>query len=75
MQGHAGANLVPLVASNRVRKEIIQTEHGETKITFYGNSFIADDKEEAVLVSKFGLDKIKSGGYYAIRVPSYTRFY
>ncbi|KAJ7001811.1 N-carbamoylputrescine amidase [Populus alba x Populus x berolinensis] len=70
MQGHAGANLVPLVASNRIGKEIIQTEHGNSEITFYGNSFIAgptgeivaaaDDKEEAVLVAKFDLEKIKS---------------
>ncbi|CAK9177657.1 unnamed protein product [Ilex paraguariensis] len=70
MQGHAGANVVPLVASNRIGKEIIQTEHGNSAITFYGNSFIAgptgeivaaaDDKEEAVLVAKFDLSKIKS---------------
>ncbi|XP_042026736.1 N-carbamoylputrescine amidase-like isoform X1 [Salvia splendens] len=55
MQGHAGANLVPLVASNRISKEIIDTEHGKSEITFYGNSFIA-----AILVAEFDLDKIKS---------------
>ncbi|XP_041993367.1 N-carbamoylputrescine amidase [Salvia splendens] len=70
MQGHAGANLVPLVASNRIGKEIIDTEHGKSEITFYGNSFIAgptgelianaDDKDEAILVAEFDLDKIKS---------------
>uniref|UniRef100_A0A2N9INN0 CN hydrolase domain-containing protein n=1 Tax=Fagus sylvatica TaxID=28930 RepID=A0A2N9INN0_FAGSY len=70
MQGHAGANLVPLVASNRIGKEIIETEHGKSAITFYGNSFIAgpageivasaDDKEEASLLAEFDLDKIKS---------------
>ncbi|KAG6392466.1 hypothetical protein SASPL_146685 [Salvia splendens] len=70
MQGHAGANLVPLVASNRIGKEIIDTEHGKSEITFYGNSFIAgptgelianaDDKYEAILVAEFDLDKIKS---------------
>lgn len=70
MQGHAGANVVPLVASNRIGKEIIETEHGKSQITFYGNSFIAgptgeivvaaDDKEEAVLVAQFDLDKLKS---------------
>lgn len=32
---------VPLVASNRIGKEIIETEHGKSAITFYGNSFIA----------------------------------
>jgi N-carbamoylputrescine amidase len=38
MQGHAGANLTPLIASNR-----IGVEEGETgTIRFYGSSFIAD---------------------------------
>jgi hypothetical protein len=37
MQGHAGANDVPLVASNRIGREV-----GEgCEITFYGTSFIA----------------------------------
>ncbi|PON65441.1 Carbon-nitrogen hydrolase [Parasponia andersonii] len=83
MQGHAGANLVPLVASNRIGKEIIETEHGKSEITFYGNSFIAGptgeivatayDKEEAVLVAKFDLDQIKlkrhSWGIFRDRRP------
>jgi N-carbamoylputrescine amidase len=38
MQGHAAANVMPLVASNRIGKEIGKS--GE--ITFYGSSFIAD---------------------------------
>ncbi|CAN0481944.1 unnamed protein product, partial [Ectocarpus sp. 8 AP-2014] len=37
MQGHAGANLVPVVASNRVGRE----EYPGSHITFYGSSFIA----------------------------------
>ena len=37
MQGHAAANMVPLVASNRVGAETV----GETNNTFYGTSFIA----------------------------------
>ena len=32
---------MPVVASNRIGKEIIETEHGKSEITFYGNSFIA----------------------------------
>ncbi|KAH7655977.1 N-carbamoylputrescine amidase protein [Dioscorea alata] len=70
MQGHAGANLVPLVASNRIGKETIKTEHGDSSITFYGNSFItgptgeilalANDKDEDVLVVEFDLNQIKS---------------
>ncbi len=39
MCGHAGANLMPLVAANRTGHEV-----GETcAITFYGTSFIADN--------------------------------
>jgi N-carbamoylputrescine amidase len=62
MQGHAGANLTPLVAANRTGHERGQT----TEITFYGSSFIADatgDKVaeagrdgEAVLTATFELD-------------------
>ncbi|MBY6115379.1 N-carbamoylputrescine amidase [Mameliella alba] len=62
-QGHAGANLVPLIASNR-----IGTEPGRngTEMTFYGSSFIADEfgakvaeadrSSETVLTHTFDLD-------------------
>lgn len=83
MQGHAGANLVPLVASNRIGQEIIETERGPSKIAFYGTSFIAgptgeivasaDNKSEKVLVAKFDLNKIKvkrhSWGIFRDRRP------
>ena len=44
MQGHAGANLMPLVAANRVGREIGRTVGRDVarEITFYGSSFIAD---------------------------------
>ena len=70
MCGHAGANLMPLVASNRVG-----TEAGRkgTELTFYGTSFIADwqgqvvtemDREETgVRLATFDLDEI--AGYRA----------
>ncbi|MHB1202664.1 MAG: N-carbamoylputrescine amidase [Acidithiobacillus sp.] len=38
MQGHAGANLVPVIAANRIGREIGR----DTEITFYGGSFITD---------------------------------
>ncbi len=63
-QGHAAANVVPVIASNRVGCE---TE-GDSAITFYGNSFIADasgdivkaadTKSETVLVHSFDLDAL-----------------
>ena len=40
MQGHAAANMVPMVVSNRVGTERIDG----SSITFYGSSFIADNK-------------------------------
>lgn len=65
MQGHAGANLVPVVASNR-----IGTERGACcSLTFYGSSFIADHTgakvaeadrmSESVLVHTFDLDAVR----------------
>ena len=65
MQGHAGANIVPVVASNRVGREVGAT----SEITFYGTSFIADetgaivaemDREaEGVITATFDLDAIR----------------
>jgi N-carbamoylputrescine amidase len=65
MQGHAGANLMPLVAANRVGHEVGVT----TEITFYGSSFIADATGakvaeagrdgEAVLVASFDADELR----------------
>ncbi len=64
MQGHAGANLMPLVASNRIGRE----EGESCGITFYGSSFIAgptgelvaqaDRESETVLTASFDLDRI-----------------
>ena len=72
MQGHAGANLVPVIASNRIGEETA-TGDPDLRITFYGNSFICDhtgelrqqagDRDEAVLVETFDLDAI--AGYRA----------
>jgi len=44
MQGHSAANMVPVVASNRIGKEI-----GEAcSLDFYGSSFITDESGELV---------------------------
>jgi len=61
MCGHAGANIVPLVASNRIGAEQATDENG-LKISFYGSSFIAnetgvkvqeaDRTSEAILLQK-----------------------
>jgi len=66
MQGHAAANIVPLLASNRIGPEA-----GETcALTFYGASFIADPTgavvaeaprdTQAVITATFNLDAIRT---------------
>lgn len=79
-QGHAGANLMPLVASNRVGRE----EQDDYSITFYGSSFIADQfgakvqeldqQEQGVLVHSFDLDALEhirsAWGVFRDRRPS-----
>ncbi len=65
MQGHAAANLTPLIASNRIGTELGRQG---TALTFYGSSFIADHTgakvaeanrtDEGVLTATFDLDAI-----------------
>jgi N-carbamoylputrescine amidase len=65
MQGHAAANVIPVVASNR-----IGTEESASKLTFYGSSFITDAAgekiaeapmdERAVLTATFDLDALRA---------------
>ena len=72
MQGHAGSNLMPVMAANRIGEETVTPceENGgqSSSLVFYGSSFITDatgelvvsasrDKEE-VLVATFDLDAI-----------------
>ncbi|MCM1046120.1 MAG: N-carbamoylputrescine amidase [Candidatus Gastranaerophilales bacterium] len=73
MQGHAAANIVPVIAANRIGEEAVTPageNNGQTSsLTFYGSSFITDElgevKEEAdrtreaVLVRSFDLDEIE----------------
>ncbi|HEX9061304.1 MAG TPA: N-carbamoylputrescine amidase [Clostridia bacterium] len=47
MQGHAAANLVPVVASNRIGTEVLD----DVSITFYGSSFIAGHTGEMLQVA------------------------
>jgi len=66
MQGHAGANMTPLVASNRVGRE----EGESCAIAFYGASFIAGplggmiaeagDDDETVLTASLDLARIRA---------------
>lgn len=64
MQGHAAANLVPLLAANRIGRE-----RGDScEVTFYGRSFVTDatgailaeagEEVEAVVTGTFDLDQL-----------------
>lgn len=64
MQGHAAANIMPVIASNRIGHEVQK----DSEMTFYGSSFIADetgglvaevDREtESVITAEFDLDAV-----------------
>jgi N-carbamoylputrescine amidase len=66
MQGHAAANIVPVIASNRVGTE--GTDDDPSKVTFYGTSFIADHtgavvteadrSTPGVITATFDLDEV-----------------
>ena len=83
MRGHAAANLVPVIASNRIGSE---TDEDST-ITFYGSSFIAgpqgqliaeaDRTSEGILTAEFDRDELaalRAGwGLYRDRRPDLYR--
>lgn len=64
MKGHAAANVMPVLAANRVGKE----SYPGTEMTFFGSSFIADQygnfvssadrEEETILYGDFDLEAI-----------------
>jgi len=64
-QGHAAANLTPLIASNRIGTERSLQSPEDLYIRFYGSSFIADaqgakvaeanEDDEALLLAEFDL--------------------
>ena len=74
MQGHAAANLVPVIAANRVGTEMIFPDDGnanqQSELTFYGSSFItdgtgallqtADRASDCVILQEFDLDVCRS---------------
>ena len=79
MRGHAAANIVPVVASNRIGVESSK----DLEMKFYGSSFIAgptgemrqdaDRESEIVLVEEFDLEEIRkyrrSWGVFRDRRP------
>ena len=84
MQGHAAANLMPVIAANRIGTETISQNGNDSTLEFYGSSFITDgrgeiiqeasnDKKE-VLTAAFDLDELaiacRQWGVFRDRRPS-----
>lgn len=73
MQGHAAANLVPVIAANRIGTETVtpdsENQQQSSSLTFYGSSFIADNTgalvecadrtSDTVLLHTFDLDELR----------------
>lgn len=73
MMGHAAANIVPVIAANRIGLETVEPseENGNQKssLNFYGSSFMTDERgeilveagsdKEEILYQEYDLDKIK----------------
>ena len=84
MQGHAAANLMPVIAANRIGTETISQNGNDSTLEFYGSSFITNgrgeiiqeaskDKKE-VLTATFDLDELaiarRQWGVFRDRRPS-----
>jgi N-carbamoylputrescine amidase len=83
MQGHAVANVMPVIASNRIGTESLISPQSGAGQTFYGHSFIANNRgdkvaefgaaEEGVLVATFDLDYLNTHraawGFFRDRRP------
>lgn len=73
MMGHSAANIVPVIAANRIGLETVEPseENGNQKssLKFYGSSFMTDERgeilveagsdKEEILYQEYDLDKIK----------------
>ena len=73
MQGHAAANLMPLLAANRIGEEQVipgrENQNQSSSLTFYGSSFIADAtgaivseagrEEETIVLASFDREELR----------------
>lgn len=73
MMGHAAANIVPVIAANRIGLETVEpcVENGDqsSSLNFYGSSFMTDERgeivvgasrdKEEILYHEYDLDKIR----------------
>ena len=59
MKGHSAANLIPVVAANRIGLEKVtpckENDNQESELLFYGSSFITDNTGE--IIEKLGREE------------------
>ena len=84
MQGHSAANLMPVIASNRIGEETISQNGTDSTMQFYGSSFITDGRGEIIqeastdksefIMATFDLDELaeqrRQWGVFRDRRPS-----
>jgi len=72
MQGHAGSNVMPVIAANRIGREDVkpckENNNQESALVFYGSSFMTDETgeilqnasrdAEEILINTYDLDEI-----------------
>lgn len=77
MQGHAAANLVPVIAANRIGEEkvepCVENNYQSSSLIFYGSSFMSDEtgeivesasrNQEEILIHEYDLDEIQENRY------------
>lgn len=73
MQGHSAANIVPVIAANRIGTETVKPSEANnnqsSSLCFYGSSFITDEtgevivsadrNSECVITAEFDLEQIR----------------
>ncbi len=73
MQGHAAANVMPVIAANRIGEEVVlptkENNNQSSSLVFYGSSFITDETgeilsegdrtQEKILLHSFDLESIE----------------
>ena len=77
MQGHAAANILPVVAANRIGEERVVpcTENGgqSSKLLFYGSSFMTDETGEILAAAPRDQEKILYADYIFAEIRNLRR--
>ncbi len=73
MQGHAAANLMPVIASNRIGSETITQNGSDSVMAFYGSSFITDGRGEMIQEASADKNEVMSATFDLDQLASERR--